>query len=269
MPLHLWKEVQERLTQNLRSHHRTLRERSSSLLIGFLEDGKSNRFTPSFTNKAGRRYRYYVSRLAIENPGKRFLGVRRVPAREIENLVCARLHSLLMADGEIFDLFRDNGESPAVIQRLVAGANKLGAKWDQLRLAELRRVLECFVRKVTIDDASVQIMLSRPLLRRVLESSDQLPTVEPDAVEAQSAPDDLITPSIEAQRKRCGGEVHLVVSPNLEPMTRQPRSSLIKAVVRAHDWYQRVLNGRALDQRALARQAGLTERYVGKVFACA
>jgi len=52
-------------------------------------------------------------------------------------------------------------------------------------------------------------------------------------------------------------------------MTRQPRSSLIKAVVRAHDWYQRVLNGRALDQRALARQAGLTERYVGKVFACA
>lgn len=165
--------------------------------------------------------------------------------------------------------FRVNGESPAVMQRLVAAGNKLGAKWNQLRFAEMRRVLQCFVRKVIIDDSSVQIMVSRPLLRRVLESSDQLPTVEPYEVKAQSAAGDLITLSIQAHHKRCGGEVHLVVSPNLELTTRQPRPSRIKAVVRAHDWHQKVLNGKAFDQRALARQAGLTERYVGKVFACA
>jgi len=38
---------------------------------------------------------------------------------------------------------------------------------------------------------------------------------------------------------------------------------------RAHSWYASVLEGNALDQRALARHAGLTERYVGKVFRCA
>jgi len=45
--------------------------------------------------------------------------------------------------------------------------------------------------------------------------------------------------------------------------------SLIKAVARAQVWHDRVLEGTPLDQRSLAREAGLTERYVGEVFACA
>lgn len=50
---------------------------------------------------------------------------------------------------------------------------------------------------------------------------------------------------------------------------RHPKVALIKAVARAHGWYEKVLQGKALDMRSLARQAGLTERYIGKVFACA
>jgi site-specific DNA recombinase len=44
---------------------------------------------------------------------------------------------------------------------------------------------------------------------------------------------------------------------------------LIKALARAHHWYEKVIQGRAPDMRSLAREAGLTERYVGKVFRCA
>jgi hypothetical protein len=47
-----------------------------------------------------------------------------------------------------------------------------------------------------------------------------------------------------------------------------PKLSLIKALARAHGWYENVVQGQALDMRSLARQAGLTERYVGKVFGC-
>jgi site-specific DNA recombinase len=42
--------------------------------------------------------------------------------------------------------------------------------------------------------------------------------------------------------------------------------SLLKALARAHSWYQSVLEGTAPDLRALAGHAGFTERYVGKVF---
>jgi len=61
VPVEVWKAVQAQLAGNLRSHRHQLQERSSSLLTGLLEDAQGNRYTPSFTNKDGRRYRYYVS----------------------------------------------------------------------------------------------------------------------------------------------------------------------------------------------------------------
>lgn len=83
-------------------------------------------------------------------------------------------------------------------------------------------------------------------------------------------PGDLICLSVDAKLKRYGGVVHLVLPPN--PMTisaSKTKPSLLKALARAHDWYQSVLEGKASDLRALARHAGFTERYVGKVFPCA
>jgi hypothetical protein len=44
---------------------------------------------------------------------------------------------------------------------------------------------------------------------------------------------------------------------------------LLKAVARAHDWYHRILNGKARDQRSLAKQTGLDEVYVGRILKCA
>jgi site-specific DNA recombinase len=81
--------------------------------------------------------------------------------------------------------------------------------------------------------------------------------------------DDLINLTVEAKRKRCGGEVHLIVPPNSVVSAGHPKPSLIKAVSRAHGWYEKVVRGNASDMRSLARHAGLTERYVGKVFSCA
>jgi hypothetical protein len=79
----------------------------------------------------------------------------------------------------------------------------------------------------------------------------------------------LIRLTIEAKRKRCGGEVHLVVPPHSSVSATTPKAPLIKAVARAHGWYEKMLRGDTINMRSLAGQAGLTERYVGKVFACA
>ena len=57
--------------------------------------------------------------------------------------------------------------------------------------------------------------------------------------------------------------------PNRDISVGHPRPSLRKAISRAHGWYEKVVRAEALDMRSLARDAGLTERYVGKVFGCA
>jgi site-specific DNA recombinase len=45
-----------------------------------------------------------------------------------------------------------------------------------------------------------------------------------------------------------------------------PKLPLIKALARSRGWYEKVVHGKAFDMRSLSRDAGLTERYVGKVF---
>src|ERR1017187_9259959 len=50
---------------------------------------------------------------------------------------------------------------------------------------------------------------------------------------------------------------------------QEPNPSLTKAVARARGWYERVLEGKSSDQRSLTLHAGVTERYIGKVFGCA
>src|SRR5436305_727607 len=58
----LWDKVQAQLALNITKRRHRLACESSSLLTGLVEDTEGNRFTPCFTVKNGRRYRYYVLR---------------------------------------------------------------------------------------------------------------------------------------------------------------------------------------------------------------
>jgi site-specific DNA recombinase len=44
---------------------------------------------------------------------------------------------------------------------------------------------------------------------------------------------------------------------------------LIKAVVRGHTWYEKVLEGKVIDLKSLAREVGVTPQYVRNIINCA
>ena len=94
MPRSLWDRVQAQLNNNLRKRWNRVRERASSLLTGLVENEQGNRYTPSFTVRRGRRYRYYVSQLAIKNRANEAMGPTRVPAQELESRVIEKLLAL-------------------------------------------------------------------------------------------------------------------------------------------------------------------------------
>lgn len=112
-------------------------------------------------------------------------------------------------------------------------------------------------------------MIKRKDLRELLEHGDQIIAASLVGVRKAMESSDLICLTIEAKRKRYGGEIHLIVPPNSNPPVRHPRPALIKAVARGHAWYEKVLNGEVTDMRCLARETGLTPHYVRNVFACA
>jgi site-specific DNA recombinase len=264
----LWDKVQAKLDSNLRTHRNRAREQSSSLLTGLIEDGEGNRFTPSFTIKRGRRYRYYVSQAVMQNPARQQSGPTRLPAHEIESRVTERLQAFLRSDAQVFDELSATAESPAILQPLVAGAKKLAARLSSLPADDLRDLLASFLQSVAVQENNIQVMIRRRDLLELLEKGDQIIAANLLGLRKAAKAADLICLSIEAKRKRYGGEIHLVVPPNSNPPVRHPRAALIKAVVRGHAWYRKVLEGKIVDMRSLARETGLTPHYVRNVFAC-
>jgi site-specific DNA recombinase len=265
----LWDKVQAQLDSNLRARRKRAREQGSSLLTGLIEDEAGNRFTPTFTIKRGRRYRYYVSQLAIKNPEGEHNPTTRIPANELECRVIEKVISFLKSDSEIFDRLSAEGESPATIGNLVDAAKKLAARLPSLPMDGLRDLIGSFVRRVVIQESGIEIAIDRVELLRLLQHGGKIVTANCSSSHRPTDATDLISLTVEAKRRRCGGEVHLVVPPTSPVSVTQIKPSLMKALARAHGWYEKVVRGEAFDVRTLARQAGLTERYVGKVFACA
>ncbi len=264
----LWDRVQAQLNSNLRRRRNQVRERASSLLTGLVEDEHGSRYTPSFTVKRGRRYRYYVSQLDHKNTANEGNGLTRVPAQELESRVIEKLLAFLKTDAEVFDGLSLLGERPAVASRLVTAAKQLATRLVSMSSQDLRDLLASFLWRITIYENKIEIKIRSQELRQQLESRGKVSSASVP-VQNPVSPSDLISLTVEAKRKRCGGEVHLVVPPSSSVSREHPKLPLIKALARAHGWYEKVVQGKAFDMRSLARESGLTERYVGKVFRCA
>ena len=75
---------------------------SAAILTGRLFDDRGHRMSPTHANKRGVRYRYYVSHAILQNRKAEAGNIARVPAPEIETLVCEgiRRHLAAMGDGE-------------------------------------------------------------------------------------------------------------------------------------------------------------------------
>jgi hypothetical protein len=126
------------------------------------------------------------------------------------------------------------------------------------------------VRRIIILENNIEVRISRRGLREVLEKGDTFVPAGLDPRHKSVDADDLTCLTIEAKLKRSGGEVHLVIPPNsIGASVLQPNPSLMKAVARARDWYERVLQGKASNQKSLTLYARATRRYIDKVFPCA
>jgi site-specific DNA recombinase len=83
----LFEAVQARGAANVVARQLRLRG-SAAPLTGRLFDDRGNRMSPTHANKRGVRYRYYVSHALLQNRKTEAGSIARVPAPEIETLVC-------------------------------------------------------------------------------------------------------------------------------------------------------------------------------------
>jgi len=99
----LFEQVQAKLADNASGSSRRRRHRQPSLLTGKLFDGDGHAMTPSHASRPNKRYRYYVTRPDQVDGAPAW----RVPAHDLEQLVCREVAERLAERGIILDLSGD------------------------------------------------------------------------------------------------------------------------------------------------------------------
>jgi DNA invertase Pin-like site-specific DNA recombinase len=251
----LWKQVQLKFKSNLQAARKRPRVTEQSLLMGLLYDEQGNRFTPSHATKKGRRYRYYVSQAIIKKSRNKGGGPVRIPASELEELVLSQLTLLLQSPQRMIDILVASDASAADLHAVT----EVPRAWCTATSDKIRDLLRATAKSIVVHNESIEIQLDKSALRETVLG------ISEEAAHPGNDPGESVVIAATAQLKRCGGEVRLVLPPDSAGAKPHAAPSLIRAISRAHDWVDRILRGEAVNQRSIAKETGLDERYVSRV----
>src|ERR1700732_333326 len=133
-----------------------------SPLIGKLFDEAGHRLTPSHATKAGRRYRYYVSRPLVTETAKQHPGAWRIPATRLEHLIATEAATMLGEPSAIAAVLENAGLEPENVPAALAMADRFrhDLEYDAARAEALAAV----VQRVELSPIRQRVILSAAVL---------------------------------------------------------------------------------------------------------
>lgn len=239
----LWDQVQERLAENRQRRNRGVGASNPSLLAGRLRDENGSPMYPSHGRKNGVRYRYYVSRSASTSAeeDKRPL---RAPAHDLEELVLRTLRERLADQRFLIDELKLDRSDLDVRQHLLS-LGGMAASESPTALVEQLEVRVNYGPRLTRIELSALSLLS--LLRLSADASRSSIVIEVPTV-----------------LKRYGAQKRILV-PGKRAAQPVKNEAMIKAIVQAHIWHRRLVSGASISVRQMAREEGVTPRYIHKL----
>jgi site-specific DNA recombinase len=225
--------VQAKLAENARERHVRVAQ-SPAILMGRIFDDRGNRMTPSHSNKAGVRYRYYVSHALLQRCNDEAGAVARVPAAQIEAIVVEAVGRNLqqMAPTETGDISD-------------------------------REMIDRHVERVVITPKSIDIQLREIGADKSTEGGPPAATSRwPDGGEdTASAPAAVINMpwnaptfiSVKGVLHQPSGKA------TLKPETRD---AILLAISKARSWIDDLASGRVLTFSEIAQREGKVERHI-------
>jgi site-specific DNA recombinase len=253
----LWESVRAKLAENHRARRQRTDTSEPSLLSGLVFDEDGSRYTPSHAVKTGKRYRYYVSQRIIHGRSPA-AAPRRIPARELEQLVLTELGSFFGSADRVTAILDQASEDLVTTRALVDAAQQYAKALAGDSTSVLRELLAGIVVRITIHQDLIEVRVSKEGARARLLNQEW--------ILGQDSDGEPIVLTVEMKLKRCGGEMRLIIPGGAAiDQRRQPVSSLVKAVSRASDWVRRMEAGECKHQRDLAKATKLEPRYINAI----
>ena len=248
----LERTVWEQTQQKLREHRVRIRTGGLSVerspLTGRVIDENGDRLTPSHTRRGERKYRYYVSPSSPAQGSKPARMGWRLPARELEGRVAAAIREMLSDEASVLEAAQKTDLDPRQIDLVLHAARA----WRQRLQAEAEQavVLATLTDRVILRSSGLDVSIKLPLV------DTEEHGVRPSGV--------ALTRSFPMQIKRRGVERRLIVGDH-DRSEEIVDLALLKAVARAHRWFDELSTGRARSLAQIAAHERLNVRYVGRL----
>lgn len=240
----LWEQVQAQLSQGSPSGRGKKKSPlEGSLLKGLMFDYRGDLYTPTYTKKDGKEYRYYIHQAKMQDRPVPADIVERMPAHDMETLVA--------------DTLKDNLSSPEKIAHLLS----LDAQRDQGTIAlilekvnclQIRAMIPAAVHKVIVHPGTISVLVRSQALRERLREGLKiaLDDVIPDTMS------EIRTP-FEPARSRRG---FTIPSPVKRGILDLPQAEL-KNLVRGLAWRDAHFRGENL--KKIAQREKVSKAFVG------
>jgi site-specific DNA recombinase len=257
-----WEKVRALLVANNQGQRQRGRKVTSSVLAGLVFDAEGNRYTPTHAVKKGRRYRYYTSQAVIQKRRQPSYW-DRIPARELEQLVSSRIQALLASPQELAAPCLESSLLMNELGRVIEAAQARAEKWSELTSQQSTELLRGVVRRVVLRGSGLEIAIDvEELAARLLHQESQASEEESPSQSRASRHLLKLECSFTLARRR--GELRLVL-PDTSASSSQSSSPLLKAIVMAHGWKERIIAGQIYSIQQLASEAKLNSRYAARI----
>ena len=227
--------------------------RNKTLLSGILYDETGDRLSPSHANKAGVRYRYYVS-MRLLHKGKKDSSGWRLPAKPLEDLVMNELELLLCDQQQLHTVFNIANMTIPTMEKITAKAKLLNVDLANDDHTKAYAIIHQVIDRITIAPGLLTIALNRKNFAASLD-------VQFDDNDLE---DKSYALSVALSLKRRGNEAKLIIGEHAEEPTLVDEV-LIKTISNAHRWMQQLQSGAAATVVEIAEAEALDDGEISRV----
>jgi DNA invertase Pin-like site-specific DNA recombinase len=246
--LNIWKQAQSILHLNRNNHQTRKYAKSKSPLAGILFDDRGNYMSPSHTNKNNKRHRYYVSQALIQHRDHEAGSIARVNAEEVETAVFEAIKDLLSDSQKVLEV--------------------IGYEKPELSLI---KAIANHVKKLLKDENnnSIQNKLLQPIQKIVVKKDQLILQIYPEQLAILFGLDvikrDPYIHTQDIQWQRLGKGQTLILNGKSIVTDSSSKRSLQKAVVKALEWNQGLLDGSFKSLSEIANNEGVVVSYVRRI----
>jgi len=243
----IWDQVQEILAAN-KNGTRGPAVREASLLAGKLFDDRGVPMIATHACKGKVRYRYYVSRDLHHSGDARASEGWRLPAREIEPLVQARIVALLNDPIELLTRITNEMPSPDELNLVVRRSKDAAAVLSGPRTRAVKRLRD-LIAGIRLGANQVSIRLNSATLGALLDVNTTNESIE----------------LIVVGRLKRGGHVMRLIQQNGSAAAPMVDRTLVKAIVQGRSWWRELQSNTEMTIEDLAQREGKTAAYIVRI----